>query len=60
MDDVDEATERNERRIAEGIARAASAPFPAGHPGECAMCGEYSPRLVGGACAKCRDEKGLP
>lgn len=27
-----------------------------GVPGECEMCGEESPRLVGGACAPCRDK----
>ena len=60
MDEVDEATERNERRIAEGIARAAARPLAKGHPGDCSMCGEFSQRLVGGVCAPCRDEKGLP
>lgn len=61
MDDVDEATERNQRRIDEGIARAslAAAAMPAGKPGDCDFCGEPSMRLVLGACAPCRDRRGL-
>ena len=61
MDDVDEATERNLRRIEEGSARAAAAvaAMPAGNPGECDLCGEESPRLVLGVCAPCRDRWGL-
>lgn len=59
MDDVDEATERNERRIAEGIARALAKPLAKGAPGECDMCGEWSGRLVLGVCAPCRDKWGL-
>ena len=30
-----------------------------GTPGECELCGEWSGRLVGGACAPCRDRHGL-
>lgn len=60
MDIVDEANDRVERRIAEGIARAAVAPFPAGTAGECHYCGGEFSRLVNNACAKCRDERGLP
>jgi len=40
-------------------ARAFVAGMPAGHPGECSLCGEHSARLVGGACAPCRDAGGL-
>lgn len=29
--------------------------LPVGSPGECDECGEYSPRLLGGRCAVCRD-----
>lgn len=60
MDEVDEATERNERRIAEGIARAAAQPLVPGTPGDCDLCGEWSGRLVRGACAPCRDRRKLP
>lgn len=38
----------------------AAAIIPKGEPGECRCCGEYSMRLVGGACAPCRDLRGLP
>lgn len=30
-----------------------------GEPGTCKMCGEDSPRLVGGVCAPCRDKHKL-
>lgn len=59
MDDIDEAQERIERRIAEGIARAASQPLVPGTPGDCDLCGEWSGRLVLGVCAPCRDKRGL-
>jgi hypothetical protein len=59
MDDVDEATERNQRRIDEGIARARAKPLAPGYEGDCDLCGEHSKRLVLGACAPCRDKRGL-
>ncbi len=31
-----------------------------GTPGDCDFCGEWSGRLVGGACAPCRDKRSLP
>lgn len=34
--------------------------IPVGQPGECELCGEWSGRLVRGACAPCRDKYGLP
>ena len=34
--------------------------MPAGEPGYCCKCGEYSARLVGMACAPCRDFYRLP
>lgn len=34
--------------------------IPAGVPGECDLCGEWSGRLVNGACAPCRDRHNLP
>lgn len=44
-----------------GAARAKAAqPMEPGAPGECDYCGEHSPRLVRGACARCRDRLGLP
>lgn len=59
MDEVDEATERNERRIAEGVARAAAHPLVPGVAGDCDLCGEWAGRLVLGVCAPCRDRRGL-
>lgn len=38
----------------------ANADIPAGVPGDCDLCGEWSGRLVTGACARCRDKYKLP
>lgn len=61
-DDVDAATEHMEILDASSVAaiRDKAARIPKGEPGECSLCGEHSPRLVRGACAPCRDRKGLP
>lgn len=40
--------------------RQKAADMPKGEPGECERCGEPSLRLVGGACAPCRDKFKLP
>ena len=40
--------------------REAASKIPAGRPGECDLCGEWSGRLVAGVCAPCRDKHGLP
>lgn len=40
--------------------RSKAASIPAGAPGDCDLCGEWSQRLVGGACAPCRDKYRLP
>ena len=53
-DQVDEASERTQIMLDEGLARI-NADIPDGEPGECDWCGHLSPRLVGGACAPCRD-----
>ena len=37
-----------------------AAHMPAGEPGDCELCGEWSGRLVNGACAHCRDKYHLP
>jgi hypothetical protein len=31
-----------------------------GAPGDCELCGEWSGRLINGACAPCRDKYRLP
>lgn len=33
---------------------------PKGVPGDCDICEEWSGRLIGGACAHCRDKYHLP
>lgn len=33
--------------------------IPHGNSGDCEICGEWFGRLVGGACAPCRDKHGL-
>ena len=55
MDEADEAQERIERRVDEGIARARRKQLEKGRPGDCNLCGEWSGRLILGACAPCRD-----
>ena len=59
MDEVDRAQEINERRLEESLLIARQYTLKPGTPGDCDLCGEYSPRLVGGACAPCRDKYGL-
>lgn len=44
-------------RVSEATRKAAS--IPAGEPGDCDFCGEWSGRLVNGACSPCRDRRGL-
>ena len=60
-DEADEANELAEASASRAItaARAAVLAMPVGAPGECALCGEESGRLVRGACAPCRDRRGL-
>lgn len=61
-DEIDIANDRaqadNERAIAE--ARDKASQIPAGVAGDCDLCGDWSGRLVGGACARCRDRYRLP
>lgn len=62
MDEVDRQLDRDapwdEAMIKK--AREEAAKMPVGQPGECRLCGEQSPRLVGKACARCRDLHKLP
>lgn len=53
-DAVDMAGEIEGEHLARALERARVA-VPAGVPGVCDDCGEDSPRLVGGRCARCRD-----
>lgn len=47
----DQIEQEMERRIA-----AARGDIPPGAQGECDFCGEWSGRLICGACAPCRDK----
>jgi hypothetical protein len=55
-DEIDRANDRAEADTERAIAdvRKAAAVIPQGEAGDCDFCGEYSSRLVGGACAPCR------
>ena len=61
-DIIDQANDRVEMDTARIVAhqrRLAQQIMP-GEPGECEICGEWAGRLVGGACAPCRDRLHLP
>jgi hypothetical protein len=58
-DDADRADSEIERGTAEAI-RLAAKDIQPGEPGDCDLCGEWSGRLIGGACAACRDKYKLP
>lgn len=59
-DEADQADERQGKLTEAVIASIRrKADLPAGEPGECEYCGEHSPRLVRGACAPCRDRRGM-
>lgn len=53
-DDADMASDLADRERERAI-EAARRPIEAGKPGECDLCGEWSGRLIRGACAPCRD-----
>lgn len=61
-DIIDQMDERNEllEDAQLAIVRARAAQIPAGAPGDCDLCGEWSGRLIRGACAPCRDKHKLP
>ena len=58
MDEADKAQERIDEFLDDAI-EAARGDIPEGVPGECDFCGEWTGRLIGGACAPCRDRYGL-
>lgn len=62
IDVLDVATALAEAERDSGVAaiRAKAAAIPAGEPGDCDFCGEWSGRLVAGACSPCRDKRRLP
>ncbi len=60
-DEIDQTDERDMPLLEANVAavRARAAAIPVGEPGECEHCGEYTPRIVRGACAPCRDKYNL-
>lgn len=63
MADIVDTTDESECHVLEARVNAitaAAAAIPKGEPGECRHCGEESLRLVGKACAPCRDLRNLP
>ncbi len=59
-DDIDLAQAREELDRQFALASRPSPVMDPGVPGDCDYCGEWSGRLVGTACAPCRDKYKLP
>ena len=57
-DEVDLANELNEQWTKHRI-KAIRADIAPGVPGICEYCETHSPRLINGACARCRDKYNL-
>jgi uncharacterized protein (DUF983 family) len=53
-DEVDLANDLADMATQDAIRKAAK-PLARGVAGDCDLCGEWSGRLIGGACAPCRD-----
>ena len=59
-DDADKAQVVSDDALEKAIGKARSrATIAPGVPGDCDLCGEWSGRLIEGACAPCRDHYGL-
>jgi hypothetical protein len=58
-DEIDLAQEREHIATTAAI-RQTAREIPPGEPGGCDLCGEWTARLINGACAPCRDKYGLP
>jgi hypothetical protein len=58
-DEADEA-QAVEETLREALIRQTARDIPPGTPGDCDLCGEWCGRLIGGACAPCRDHFKLP
>lgn len=56
-DEADRSDARVEAFVSNGVQAASRAAqeIPVGEPGDCEYCGEWSGRLVQGACCPCRD-----
>jgi hypothetical protein len=61
-DILDQAAALADAERESGVAaiRAAASRIEVGAPGDCDFCGEWTGRLVHGACAPCRDARHLP
>lgn len=59
-DPIDLAQDREQLDRDLALASVPSAKLDPGVPGDCDMCGEWSGRLIGDACAPCRDKYKLP
>lgn len=59
-DEVDVANDYQNSVVEKQVKEITSKPMAPGVPGECDLCGEWSGRLVKGACAPCRDKYKLP
>lgn len=58
MDDADRTQDRMESEAE--LLKPAPYVLPKGKTGDCDLCGEWSGRLIDGACAPCRDRHRLP
>jgi hypothetical protein len=55
-DDVDIASDRTQLAIDAKVKEISdAAKLDKGTEGDCDLCGEWTSRLIGGACAPCRD-----
>lgn len=59
-DEVDIAQEREELERQAILAARPKFELDPGTSGDCDYCGEWSGRLIGGACGFCRDKYKLP
>ena len=56
-DDVDIASDRTQLAIDAKLQEISNAAkLDKGTEGDCDLCGEWTSRLIGGACAPCRDK----
>lgn len=56
-DNADLAAEFVQAHLDRSIKAAQAAPFDPGVKGDCTNCPNYSPRLISGLCAPCREPK---
>lgn len=59
-DEIDVAQEREELHRQHVLANRPAFVLEPGVAGDCDVCGDWSGRLIGGACAPCRDKHKLP